>query len=63
MSAMLDRRILGKATLITEAAAWQDDRDKRRFKADWQFTTDEARCTRRSENPSMKQPRWLVAPE
>jgi hypothetical protein len=43
MSAMLDRRILGKATLITEAAAWQDDRDKRRFKADWQFTTDEAR--------------------
>ena len=27
MSAMLDRRILDKATLITEAAAWQDDRD------------------------------------
>ncbi len=39
----LDRRIPDKATLIQEVAAWQDNRNRRRVKADWQFTTDEAR--------------------
>ena len=39
----LDRRIPDKATLIAEVAAWQDDRNERCVKADWQFKTDDAR--------------------
>jgi hypothetical protein len=39
----LNRRIADKSTLIAEAAAWQDNRNKRHVKADWQFTTDDAR--------------------
>jgi len=39
----LDRRIPDKPTLIAEVAAWQEDRNKRGVKADWQFTTDDAR--------------------
>ena len=39
----LDRRIPDKATLIQEVAAWQDNRNKRHVKADWQFTTTDAR--------------------
>ena len=39
----LDRRIPDKPTLIEEVAAWQDNRNKRHVKADWQFTTDDAR--------------------
>ena len=38
----LDRRIPDKSTLIKEVAAWQDNRNKRHVKADWQFTTDDA---------------------
>jgi len=39
----LDRRIPDKETLIKEVAAWQTDRNKYQVKADWRFTTDNAR--------------------
>ena len=39
----LDRRIPDKQTLISEVAAWQDNRNIHHAKADWQFTTDDAR--------------------
>ena len=39
----LDRRIPDKQKLIAEAAAWQDNRNKHHAKADWQFTTADAR--------------------
>jgi hypothetical protein len=39
----LDRRIPDKPTLIAEVAAWQNARNKRCVKADWQFTTEDAR--------------------
>ena len=42
-SQCLDRRIPEKQTLIEEVAAWEDDRNKNHTKADWQFTTADAR--------------------
>ncbi len=39
----LDRRIPDRATLETEVAAWESDRNKHHAKADWQFTTPDAR--------------------
>ena len=42
-SQCLDRRIPDKHTLIEEVAAWQDSRNKHHAKADWQFTTADAR--------------------
>jgi hypothetical protein len=42
-SQCLDRRIPDKETLIEEVAAWQDGRNKNHAKADWQFTTADAR--------------------
>jgi len=42
-SQCLDRRIPDKQTLIDEVAAWQDNRNKNHTKADWQFTTANAR--------------------
>jgi hypothetical protein len=39
----LDRRIPDKPTLTAEVAAWQDNRNTRCVKADWQFTTEDAR--------------------
>jgi len=39
----LDRRIPDKTTLTQEVAAWQDNRNNRHVKADWQFTTHDAR--------------------
>ena len=39
----LDRRIPDKQTLIEEVAAWEKDRNKKHTKADWQFTTADAR--------------------
>jgi hypothetical protein len=39
----LDRRIPDKPKLIEEVAAWQDNRNKNHAKADWQFTTADAR--------------------
>jgi hypothetical protein len=42
-SQCLDRRIPDKQSLIDEVAAWETDRNKNHTKADWQFTTDDAR--------------------
>ena len=39
----LDRRIPDKQTLTSEIAAWQANRNKHNAKADWQFTTADAR--------------------
>lgn len=39
----LDRRIPDKQTLVEEVTAWQDSRNKNYAKADWQFTTADAR--------------------
>jgi hypothetical protein len=39
----LDRRIPDKPKLIAEIAAWQDNRNKHHAKADWQFSTSDAR--------------------
>ena len=42
-SQCLDRRIPDKATLGKEVAAWQERRNKHQAKADWRFTTEDAR--------------------
>lgn len=39
----LNRRIPDKSKLIKEVAAWQNNRNKHHAKADWQFTTEDAR--------------------
>src|ERR1700721_1176426 len=39
----LDRRIADKQTLVEEVAAWENTRNKKHVKADWQFTTAPAR--------------------
>jgi hypothetical protein len=42
-SQCLDRRIPDKQTLIEEVDAWEANRNKHHTKADWQFTTADAR--------------------
>lgn len=42
-SQCLDRRISDKETLTGEIAAWQDSRNKNHTKANWRFTTADAR--------------------
>lgn len=42
-SQCLDRRIPDKEKLIREVDAWQLNRNKRCVRADWRFTTDDAR--------------------
>src|SRR6516162_8539242 len=42
-SQCLDRRIADKQILVHEVTAWQDHRNKHHAKADWQFTTANAR--------------------
>jgi len=42
-SQCLDRRIPDKQALIEEVDAWQNARNKYHAKADWQFTTTDAR--------------------
>jgi hypothetical protein len=39
----LDRRFPDKQILTSEVAAWEADRNARHAKADWQFTTEDAR--------------------
>ena len=39
----LDRHLPDKKTLAREIAAWEKDRNKHHTKADWQFTTEDAR--------------------
>ena len=50
----LDRRIPDRETLRGEVAAWQVDRDKAAVKADWQFTTADARVKLKKLYPTVK---------
>ena len=52
-SQCLDRRIPDKQTLIEEVAAWEDDRNKNHAKADWQFTTADARVKLKRLYPTL----------
>ena len=49
----LDRRIPDKQTLIDEIAAWQHDRNATHTKADWQFSTKNARVKLKHLYPSI----------
>jgi hypothetical protein len=49
----LDRRIPDQQTLIHEIAAWEEDRNANHAKADWQFTTPEARIRHKHLYPSI----------
>ena len=48
----LDRRIPDKQTLTREITAWQNNRNKHHAKANWQFTTADARVKMKSLYPS-----------
>jgi hypothetical protein len=50
----LNRRIPDKPTLIKEVAAWQDNRNEHHVKADWQFTTDDARVSLKTLYPQFQ---------
>lgn len=52
-SQCLDRRIPDKQTLIDEIAAWENDRNAHHAKADWQFTTKDARIKLKHLYPSI----------
>src|SRR5271156_639717 len=49
----LDRRIPDKQTLVEEVAAWEISRNKTHTKADWQFTTADARVKLKRLYPSL----------
>ena len=49
----LDRRITDKQTLVKEIAAWEATRNKNNAKADWQFTTSDARVKLKRLYPSL----------
>ncbi len=52
-SQCLDRRIPDKAMLIKEVAAWETHRNKKHAKADWQFTTADARVKLKRLYPAL----------
>ena len=52
-SQCLDRRISDKQTLIEEIAVWGHDRNANHTKADWQFTTKNARTKLKHLYPSI----------
>jgi len=52
-SQCLDRRIADKQTLVEEVAAWEAERNKHHTKADWQFTTADARVKLKRLYPSL----------
>jgi hypothetical protein len=52
-SQCLDRRIPDKQALIEEVAAWQVDRNKNHTRADWQFTTPDARVKLKRLYPAL----------
>jgi hypothetical protein len=49
----LDRRIPDKRTLSEEVAAWETSRNKKHTKADWQFTTADARVKLKRLYPAL----------
>ena len=50
----LDRRIPDRATLAREVAAWEAERNKAAVKADWQFTTTDARVKLKRLYPTIQ---------
>jgi hypothetical protein len=52
-SQCLDRRIADKQTLIDEVAAWERDRNAHHAKADWHFTTNDARVKLKHLYPAL----------
>ena len=52
-SQCLDRRIPGKEAIIKHVEAWVKNRNKHHAKADWQFTTADARVKLKSLYPSI----------
>jgi hypothetical protein len=52
-SQCLNRRISSKQALIDEVTAWEVARNKLHAKADWQFTTDDARVKLKRLYPSI----------
>ena len=52
-SQCLARRIPNKQTLTEEVAAWQGDRNKNHAKADWQFTSADARIKLKRLYPAL----------
>jgi hypothetical protein len=52
-SQCLDRRIPDKQILTEEVTAWQAERNKKHAKADWQFTTADARVRLKRLSPSL----------
>lgn len=52
-SQCLDRRIPDSAALATQIAAWQDHRNAKNVRADWRFTTADARLKLRCLYPSV----------
>ncbi|MGC1297813.1 MAG: IS630 family transposase [Alloacidobacterium sp.] len=49
----LDRRIADKQTLTEEVLAWEDNRNSKHAKADWQFTTADARIKLKRLYPAL----------
>ncbi len=49
----LDRRIDSKELLTTEVAAWEQERNSRECKINWQFTTADARVKHKRLYPSI----------
>lgn len=49
----LDRRIGEKATLVTEIAAWEKERNEQWVKMEWRFTTEDARIKLKKLYPSI----------
>src|SRR5882762_1841405 len=52
-SQCLDRRIPDKQTLVEEVAAWEHDRNANHTKANWHFTTPDARIKLKHLYPSI----------
>jgi DDE superfamily endonuclease len=52
-SQCLDRRIPDKQILVEEVAAWQQDRNANHAKANWRFTTPDARIKLKHLYPSI----------
>jgi hypothetical protein len=55
-SQCLNRRIPNKQIIEREVAAWRNHRNKHHAKADWQFTTDDARVGLKRHHPSF----WMT---
>ena len=51
----LDRRIPDREILEQETGAWENRRNRQGFRADWRFTTEDARIKLKSLYPSLQQ--------